>query len=316
MVVAGINRAGRQGEGRERKDLLDANFAESLRSSCATRLARSHHSSPTLPPPRLTARTLAKAEAKLASKSSGIESWAATSTQGSLPETMDTPPEGRLDWPDFVAQARITLINGKLIARSALFEELLGLAKKRESTSCLVHHLLELTCLLLSPATLEPSQAQDIIRLLILTVPRFVDGMSRQAVLSILQALLSREHSTSHDDSQPEGNGKPSGISGGMIKWVESEVAKLEKGGTTGTRFVVLTWACAVYASISDGEPLAEAQWTSIVGSLSSLVEMLLDGAQGLRPSLRKAVLTSTRRTVRNVCRGSWAPCGVRTDLL
>lgn len=86
-----------------------------------------------------------------------------------------------------------------------------------------------------------------------------------------------------------------------MIRWLEGEVKKLEKGGPTATRFVVLTWACTIFSSIPKDEPLADAQWTSLVASIASLVYALLDGSVSMKPSLRKAVLTISRRTVRNV---------------
>lgn len=145
---------------------------------------------------------------------------------------------------------------------------------------------------------------QDIIRLLILTVPRYIDAASRTAVLEVLQALLTREQPAPAAEGEADRAApKQAGISGGMIRWLEGEVKKLEKGGPTATRFVVLTWASTIFASIPQDEPLAEAQWTSLVASLASLVYALLDGSVPMKPSLRKAVLTISRRTVRNVSR-------------
>lgn len=88
-----------------------------------------------------------------------------------------------------------------------------------------------------------------------------------------------------------------------MIRWLEGEVKKLEKGAPTSTRSAVLTWACAIFASLPEDEPLADAQWTSLVTSFAALLFSLLDPAVSMKPSLRKAVLTVARRTVRNVSR-------------
>ncbi|ORY90168.1 ARM repeat-containing protein [Leucosporidium creatinivorum] len=191
----------------------------------------------------------------------------------------DSPSSDELDWPQFVAHSRQTLVDGKTNNRKQLLnDQLLPLASKPD---------------------LEPSQVQDIIRLLIPTVPRYIDAASRTAVLEVLQALLTREQPPIAE-GEANGAAKPAGISGGMIRWLEGEVKKLEKGGPTATRFVVLTWACTIFASIPQDEPLVDAQWTSLVASLASLVSSLLDGAVSMKPSLRKAVLTISRRTVRN----------------
>lgn len=88
-----------------------------------------------------------------------------------------------------------------------------------------------------------------------------------------------------------------------MVRWLEGEVKKLDKGGPTATRFAVFSWACAIFASIPREEQLADAQWISLVASVASLVYSLLDGSLAMKPSLRKAVLTLCRRTVRNVSR-------------
>ncbi|GAA5862432.1 hypothetical protein JCM1840_004179 [Sporobolomyces johnsonii] len=189
-----------------------------------------------------------------------------------------------LDWPDFVVKARGDLLHGRLNARREILQdELLPLAKK---------------------PSLEPSQVQDIVRLLIPTVPRFTDSASRNAVLSVLSALLARDHAvaTADGDAPAEGaaNGKTSSITNGMTKWLEAEVGKVEKSGQTATRFALLCWAQTIYASVPPEHPLDDAPWTSLITSLSTLLYILLDPASKVKPSMRQSILVATRRAVRN----------------
>lgn len=148
---------------------------------------------------------------------------------------------------------------------------------------------------------------QDIIRLILLTVPRYIDSLSRQAALAVLEALLARDHAaapTTTEGEPAQSNGtdaKSISVSSAMIRWLESEVGKLEKGGTVATRYVVLTWACAIFTSAPEDQPFADAQFNSLAASFSTLVYLLGDTTQSIKPSLRKSVLTVARRTVRNV---------------
>lgn len=62
-----------------------------------------------------------------------METWAHSAP--SLDDEMDSdsPQVDQLDWPDFVAQSRITLVDGKTNNRKhLLLQQLLPLASKRE----------------------------------------------------------------------------------------------------------------------------------------------------------------------------------------
>lgn len=89
-----------------------------------------------------------------------------------------------------------------------------------------------------------------------------------------------------------------------MIKWLESEVAKVDKTGTVapGTRYVLLTWGTTIFASLHGaGAPAEGPQWTSLVTSISFLLYALLDETATPKESVRRSVLVLTRRVVRNV---------------
>ncbi|GJN92071.1 hypothetical protein Rhopal_005099-T1 [Rhodotorula paludigena] len=154
--------------------------------------------------------------------------------------------------------------------------------------------------LLAAKPSLEPAQVQDIVRLLLPTVSRYSDSPSRQGVLSVLSALLARDHAAPSEAGSSAGTGKPAPITNGLVKWLEGEVAKVDKSGAASTRFALLGWATTVYGSVPPEHPLEDAQFASLAASISTLLYLLLDDAGSAKPSMRQSALVLTRRAVRN----------------
>lgn len=134
-------------------------------------------------------------------------------------------------------------------------------------------------------------------------MPRFNDQGSRAAVLSVLAALLVH-------DQQALGvaNGTPvkKGIAGGLIKWIEGEVDKVSKAGTgtvaAGTRAALLGWTVTVFASLKGrSQTVEDSQWNSILASLSTLFDSLVDESITKKLSIRKSAVVAVRRIIRNV---------------
>ncbi|GAA6058506.1 hypothetical protein JCM10212_006945 [Sporobolomyces blumeae] len=188
---------------------------------------------------------------------------------------------GQDDWDATLQQIRRDVLGAKVNLRlEALTNDLLPLVQK---------------------PSLEPSRVQDVVRLLIPTVPRYTDGPSRSAVLSVLSALLARDHAVATTPQENgEVNGKSPAITNGMIKWLEGEVSKIEKSASTATRFSLLGWATTIYASVPPEHPLDDAPFSSLAASISTLVFALLDPAQSVKPSMRNSTLVSTRRAIRS----------------
>ncbi|KAK4055085.1 translational activator of GCN4 [Microbotryomycetes sp. JL201] len=185
------------------------------------------------------------------------------------------------DWPQFISHARTTLTGSGLSARLGLLE----------------HSLLEWA----RQPSIDPSQVQDVIKALLATVPRYSDSRSRIAVLAVLDGLLARARQPHANGTSTSDDRKPLDILPGMIKWLDAETKKLERTGSSSTRFNVLHWACAIYSNAcKDANTLSETQWSALVSSLASLTFVLLDEAEPVKPTLRKSVLTVTRRAVRN----------------
>ncbi len=139
---------------------------------------------------------------------------------------------------------------------------------------------------------LELPQIQEVVRLLISTVPRLTDHSSREAVLAVLAALVAPQSTDS--DSAPT----PSPVLGALIKWVDAESTKLTKSGTSSTRFVVLTWAATLLPFAQHAE---QAQFDSLALSLSTLFDGVEDEAVTGKRAVRKGAEVVARRAVRKV---------------
>lgn len=188
---------------------------------------------------------------------------------------------GNADWEAVVQQARSTLAGTRPAPRKETLAQLRTLASK---------------------PSLEPNQVQDIVRLILPTVPRYQDAASRQAVLAVVSALLARDYAagTANESAAPAANGKPaSALSTGLIKWLESETGKVEKSGATSTRLALLGWAATIYATVPAEHPLDDAPFLSLATSLSSLLNVILDESAGAKETVRKSALVVIRRAVR-----------------
>lgn len=148
---------------------------------------------------------------------------------------------------------------------------------------------------------------QDLVRLLMLTVPRYLDAPSRAAVLPVLAALLRPVPSSEDSSVIPRRS-----ITPGMIKWLDGEVDRSSKSGTVaaGSKFVLLSWGLTILDSTTPG--MDAAQLDSLLGSIAVLVDALLDPESNPRGPVRKSVQVMTRRSVRTV--RSKGERGVETD--
>ncbi|GAA5986671.1 hypothetical protein JCM11641_001358 [Rhodosporidiobolus odoratus] len=184
------------------------------------------------------------------------------------------------DWPAYMAQCRTSLMGFGMNARKQALEELKLVAAK--------------------PST-EPAQIQDLVRLLIPTLPRYTDSSSRQLVLSVLAAILSRDHAPSPTESA-ETSSLPPKYTPGLIKFLDAETQKIEKASAATSRFALLGWATTIYSSspTQSEEGFDEGQWVSLVNSLSTLVGGLLEPNGGAKEGLKHSTLVLSRRAVRS----------------
>ncbi|BGP12338.1 hypothetical protein JCM10213_003855 [Rhodosporidiobolus nylandii] len=197
-----------------------------------------------------------------------------------MADSSSSPMNGD-DWAAFVASSRSAVMGTSLNARKEALEELRSVAAK--------------------PST-DPAQVQDLVRLLIPTLPRYTDSSSRSAVLSVLSAILSRDYLPSSAPSPSSSSSDSPRFTPGLIKFLDLETSKLpsSSAGATGTRFALLGWGCTIYSSVPADSPLEDAQLASLAASLSALLGALLDPQGGAKEGMKNSALVVTRRAVRS----------------
>lgn len=261
---------------------------------------RPHAQLDTVAPPKLTQRTLERIS-KRDRPARDISSWAASTTGSADDSDTMAAQRDELDWPDLVKEARTALSGSRTKERTETLAELRVWATKREWSDLAGAGGARVGSRVHSTASLEPAQVQDLVRLLVSTVPRYVDSTSRQAVLAVLSTLLARDYASSRDDAAATSNGKTASLTNGLIKWLEGEAAKVDKTGAGSTRFALLAWANTIYSAVPAVHPLEDAPFVSLAVTLSNLLNAVLDEANGAKDSIRKSALVSTRRAVRTV---------------
>ncbi|GAA5925263.1 hypothetical protein JCM3775_006409 [Rhodotorula graminis] len=199
------------------------------------------------------------------------------------------PQQHQHDWPALCTNARAQLQSPRVADRTSTLHDLAATAAK---------------------PSLEASQVQDLVRLLLPTVPRYVDSASRTAVLDVLSAILARDHAAAAapaiaatDAAEPSAAAATKSatpFTSGLIKWLDGEAAKVDKTGAASTRFALLGWAVTIYQSVPADRPLDDPQFSSLASSLSTLVYTLLDEANPVKPALRHSTLVLARRAIRN----------------
>ncbi|SCZ89778.1 BZ3500_MvSof-1268-A1-R1_Chr1-3g01573 [Microbotryum saponariae] len=172
---------------------------------------------------------------------------------------------------------RVAVTSGSTTARTEALEQLVQLVTSRP---------------------LNEAQLQDVVRILLLTLA-YTDGRTRHLALQALEHVLLQSHEQQKSSPSATAHGPP--LVAGLLRWLETEAKRAEKGGAASSRFVPLTWACIVYSTWPVGGQRAQnGEWSNLVNSLAALVYCFLDGRHDVKPSLRKAVLTVARRAVRS----------------
>jgi hypothetical protein len=163
---------------------------------------------------------------------SEVQSWISSSASGDIEN--DDSEDGLSwqrenvfnDWPRSMKFAQGRLLTSKTRIRvQFLQEELLSLATHGG--------MLLLGCLNLCPEAFEPdmnmSQTLDVFKLLTQTYPRYVDTVSREAVLAVGMALVKRDELRGMSEGDPEE--QKLGVTEQILGWLANEVGRVSKNG-------------------------------------------------------------------------------------
>jgi hypothetical protein len=143
---------------------------------------------------------------------------------------------------------------------------------------------------------LEAAQRTELVALLVPMYARYVDRASQLAAQAALEALLRAPSATESSGGAPP-------FLKYAVGYLRRDAERLCKAGAAGvasTRINLLSWLCCTFAALcAESEPSKSVCWEPLVGSIALAYDSLM-GSE-LRPALKRSVLRSTRRTVRQV---------------
>ncbi len=152
-----------------------------------------------------------------------IQNWisAARSFENEFDEhdmSVSTVPSRNV-WEDFMELALVSLTSSSSKKRvSFLNQKILPLSQHRGMV-----FPFKATTLNMTPSIeLDIQRASDVFDLLIITYPRYIDAVSRDAVLAVLSSLVKRDAVLASDSS-----GSVTGVLDYIIRWLDSETMRL-----------------------------------------------------------------------------------------
>ncbi|KAI0343486.1 ARM repeat-containing protein [Trametopsis cervina] len=220
---------------------------------------------------------------------SEIQSWiASTSYSDDNDSSSSGLPEWRResilsDWPSALQVARKRLLTSSTkIRQQFLKEELLFIARHGDLTL---------------------SQTLDIFKLLTLTYSRYVDVSSREAVEAVGIELVRRDELRGTSEGDPDEI--KLGVTEQIVGWLAHETslfAKRPSAYPSADMLVLLSWLCGIYSTCVkyNAEFALSPPWISLVASMATLLDLLLDDSLKTKPNVRKSALVRTRRALRS----------------
>ncbi|EUC57504.1 translational activator GCN1 [Rhizoctonia solani AG-3 Rhs1AP] len=173
------------------------------------------------------------------------------------------------DWAAFLVIAQRRLLGDGTRGRIEFLKEQLGIVANRGDIS--------------------QEQSLEILRLLMLTAPRYSDSDSRHAVLDCLNSLLRR------DVSPPTPPPTPSLISHTLIAWITKESSKPL---APSNYFVLLTWIATAFTAHAKSDAFSSGKtFKVVVNTMAVLVDAV--AREGKSGAIRSAFVL-VRRTLRN----------------
>ncbi|KAG8875312.1 translational activator of GCN4 [Tulasnella sp. 331] len=189
----------------------------------------------------------------------------------------DTPEQ---NWDAFIKVAKSVLLSSKTKPRVEFLHEKIQVLATRGDLSL--------------------SQIMDLLGILRLTYPRYIDARSRDAVLTVLEAFVKRD-----ERRNGEADGEKLGVTEQILGWLRTETQRIcaAVGSTaTANHFTLLTWCCALYAAQLEHNAVfpESPHWSVTLTVMAMLLDSILNEESNARPSLRKSALVHTRRAIRD----------------
>ncbi|GJE94641.1 ARM repeat-containing protein [Phanerochaete sordida] len=224
---------------------------------------------------------------------SDIESWIASTSTSSPAEDSENPSGNTLlgwrrnlvvtDWQTALSAARrLLLLSSTKIRTQFLQEELLYIARNCD---------------------LNLSQTLEIFQLLTLTYSRYVDAPSREAVEAVGVELVRRDELRGTPEGEPDD--ERMGVAEQIVGWLSQEIDRMAKRPNAyppADMLVLLSWCTGIYSVCAEHNPhfASSVTWGPLLGSVATLLDLILDKANRAKPTVQKGALVRARRALRS----------------
>ncbi|KAG8984666.1 translational activator of GCN4 [Tulasnella sp. 427] len=137
------------------------------------------------------------------------------------------------------------------------------------------------------------SQINDVLGIIASTYARYIDGPSREAVITVLEAFVQRDESKTDEPKY--------GIAEYLLGWLKTEIPRAIHV-SAGDQFVLLTWCAKLYDTLLDCNPaLSDApSWPTLLSLFSTIFDSILDDSSQAKPTVRQSSSVHSRRAIRN----------------
>ncbi|KAG8750793.1 translational activator of GCN4, partial [Serendipita sp. 396] len=148
---------------------------------------------------------------------------------------------------------------------------------------------------------LSMSQTMDIFGLVRMTLPRYVDNPSREAVMHLSEVLVRRDELRGREGGELDAS--KMGVAEQIIGWLNVEATRISQSPASVASLqisVLFSWACNLYSLIVKLTPGYQATpvWGKLSASIALLLDSILDTSSPAKPALRKRSTVQARRTV------------------
>jgi hypothetical protein len=225
-----------------------------------------------------------------------VGEWVATNGQPRTPPSDDSEDKESPD--DFLSTARRDVLTSRTSTRVEFLEKRLLPWARKEAR--------------------DDDQTLEIVGQLTLTVARYADKRSRQAVLAVVEALVRSDARDQEKEARP--------VFESLVRWLAADTQRSSQSGyetdklsecttlifwlrfcgrlrAASTRFSLLCWITFIFRVAADAFPdfSSTGQWTQLVESWASLLDTLYDTSNGAKATTSRAAKRISLSTVDKV---------------
>ncbi|KAG8938102.1 translational activator of GCN4, partial [Tulasnella sp. 419] len=150
---------------------------------------------------------------------------------------------------------------------------------------------------------LSLSQIMDLLGIIALTYPRYVDSPSRDGVINVLKALVKRDELRGTPEGEADAN--KLGVGENIFQWLGREIQRIGASRSSvalSNQVILFTWCCALLETELKYNPgvTTSPLWKPLLTAMATSLDLALEEHENNKKSLQKAAVVVGRRVIRN----------------